>query len=426
MTPVHVVSGFLGAGKTTAITALLRRFPNSAVDVNDFGDARVDATLLDGAATITDIAGGCVCCTAPEGLARTVTALLEEVRPARVFIEPSGLARPQDVLDMLSRGGFAGRVELRPTLVLVDPMRLDGAPDVFEEQLEAADVLVANRCDLATPEALADFRARAAALWPGPSRVIETSFGVLPDEALTWREGEGPKARPHHHDHDHEGFAARSWVWPAGERFAWDALRRLLAETQGLARFKGVFCGDLGWFRLDWAGGRVHVAPTAWRRDSRADLIVSDPAALDAFEAGLAACRLSEAATPSGPIVEVVDADGHALALGREALVALPGQVDDVSALVPGREGSGVWLRELFALVPTPPDARFVLAAGDGLTSAPAPVSAVGDAVLVHSLGDGPLPEKQGGPFRVLVPPGDGRSACANVKGLVKVRVIGV
>src|SRR5688572_5169914 len=108
-TPVHVVSGFLGAGKTTTITALLRRFPNSAVVVNDFGEARVDATLLDGAATITDIAGGCVCCTAPEGLAKTIDALLDEVRPARVFIEPSGLARPQDVLDMLSRGGLAER-----------------------------------------------------------------------------------------------------------------------------------------------------------------------------------------------------------------------------------------------------------------------------------------------------------------------------
>ncbi|MFZ5480672.1 MAG: CobW family GTP-binding protein, partial [Myxococcota bacterium] len=340
MTPIHVVSGFLGAGKTTTITALLRRFPRSAVVVNDFGDARIDATLLDGAATVTDIAGGCVCCTAPEGLARTLGAILDEVRPDRVFIEPSGLARPQDVLDMLTRGGFADRVEVRPTVVLVDPARLDGAPDVFEEQLEAADVLVANRCDLASAEQIEAFRDRAAKLWPGPARVIETSYGALPDDALAWRDGEGPRARAHHHDHHHEGFVSRSWVWSAGERFAWDALRRLLTGTPGIARFKGIFHGDLGWFRLDWAGGKVHVAPTPWRRDSRADLIAGDADAIEAFTAGLAACRLAEAPAPDGPTVEVVDADGHALALSREALAALPGQVADVSALVPGRAGA--------------------------------------------------------------------------------------
>ncbi|MFZ5477716.1 MAG: molybdopterin-dependent oxidoreductase, partial [Myxococcota bacterium] len=81
-------------------------------------------------------------------------------------------------------------------------------------------------------------------------------------------------------------------------------------------------------------------------------------------------------------------------------------------------------LRELFALVPVPPGARFVVAARDGLTTPPAPVADVGEALLAHSLGGGPLPDAQGGPFRVLVPPGEGRSACANVKGVAKLRVI--
>ncbi|MEN9785697.1 MAG: hypothetical protein RLZZ299_961, partial [Pseudomonadota bacterium] len=70
MVPVTVIAGFLGTGKTTLLQRLLPQLPGrSAVVVNDFGTARIDATLLGGAATLTDIPGGCVCCTAPEGLA---------------------------------------------------------------------------------------------------------------------------------------------------------------------------------------------------------------------------------------------------------------------------------------------------------------------------------------------------------------------
>jgi UDP-N-acetylmuramate--alanine ligase len=74
-----------------------------AVLVNDFGEARIDRLLLGGGVQVSDIAGGCVCCTAPAGLVPALTAILEELRPDRLFIEPSGLARPQDIVDMLAR-----------------------------------------------------------------------------------------------------------------------------------------------------------------------------------------------------------------------------------------------------------------------------------------------------------------------------------
>ena len=447
---VHVVAGFLGAGKTTLLQRLVPRLPGrSAIVVNDFGEARIDATLLQGAATLAEIPGGCVCCTAPEGLVPAVHALLDEVRPDRIFIEPSGLARPQDLVDMLERGGLAERVRRGPTLVLVDVARIHpgaparGLPDAVLAQIEAADVLVGSRADLADAEQLADFHALAHALWPPPLRTVVAAQGVVSPDVL-----DGSVAPRHHtsheaHDgpctdacdahpqtHPGHGHVSLSRVWDADTTFAWDPLRAAL-EGAAPERAKGLFRGDIGWFRADVAGGRLHVAATGYRRDSRVDVILRDgpdaAARLAALGAALDA-SIMRAQDPTGgaPHVTLVGIDGTALTLTRAALAALPRQIADVGARVAGRVGSAVPLAELLALTLPPAGARFVVSAADGMTTAPVPVAGV-DALLVHTLEGEPLPASQGGAFRLLVPteaPGDGGTRCANVKGVVRVRVV--
>jgi G3E family GTPase len=111
-TPVHVVGGYLGTGKTTVLlTELGKREGNErcAVVVNDFGEAAVDATLLGDGVRVTNIPGGCVCCTAPEGLAPALIAILDELKPDRIFIEPSGLARPRAAAKRREAGLRGGR-----------------------------------------------------------------------------------------------------------------------------------------------------------------------------------------------------------------------------------------------------------------------------------------------------------------------------
>ncbi len=436
-TPVHVVGGFLGTGKTTALQVELARregHERCAVLVNDFGEASIDATLLGGQVQVTNIPGGCVCCTAPEGLVPALRAILDELKPDRVFVEPSGLGRPRDIVDMLARGDLRGRIELGPTVVLVDPTRPPPDPALWAEQLDGADVLVANRCDLADVDQLAAFDALVARMWPPPLWAAKTSRGRLPPEAWSWPAGAGPRAdgHAHHHDHDHAhdraapradstaGYAARSWVFPPQVVFSWDALRELLAGAP-VERFKGVFRTELGWYRLDVAGGVVHPASTAYRRDSRADVIVRDGVDLDTFEAGLRGACLADRdpETLDRSAITLVAADGLDIPLSRGALMSLPGQVADVGALVPGRRGVGVLLREVLAIGGA--GERYLLVAADGFASAPAPVAGLGDAVLVHSLDGGALPADQGGPFRVLQPAG---SNCANVKALVRVRLM--
>lgn len=423
--PVHVVAGFLGSGKTTALRALLARrkgVERCAVVVNDFGEAGIDATLLSDGSTVTNIPGGCVCCTAPEGLPKALLALLDEVRPDRVFIEPSGLARPQDVVDMIGRGAVAERVERRPTLVLVDPRR---APQghLEEEQLGAGEVLVLNFVDLTPPERVAERRRELEGRWPPPLQVIETSHGVLPDSVLD----PAPIARPHEHDHHHgpstEGYQAVSRVYPGETVFDWGRVRAAVMGTAGLVRFKGLFHTDLGWFRLDRVGADLHPDTTTWRRDSRFDAIFSED--VDAAPLLAALEQAIRAVDPARrDSIQLAAAGGQELRFDRAALSSLPGQVPDVGRVVPGRRGAAVPLRDLLERFAPAPGARFVVIAHDGLITAPVEVQAAGDALLVHSLEGGSLPDDQGGPFRILVPPGEGRSACANVKGVAQVRLL--
>lgn len=411
--PVHIVGGFLGTGKTTLLQReLARRGERCAVVVNDFGEARIDASLLGGAVAVRDIAGGCLCCTAPEGLAPALGAILDEIRPDRIFIEPSGLARPADLVDMLQRAGLRERVRVMPIVVLVDPTAQHPDP------LEGADVVVLSHVDLASREQVAAARARVEALWPRP-RVYEGSHGVVDEAAWDWPPGprELVFSPPVEGGDSTVGYAARSWIFPPEVVFSWDGLKRLVVGTPKLARLKGVFRTDLGWYRVDVAGGRFLPGQTAWRSDSRCDCIVAG-GDLDAFGVGLEACREADTAVDDDGI-ELVDAAGLRFPLSRGVLRALPGQVADVGTVVAGRSGAGVALREILQLAR---GEHYVVTARDGMTSAPAAVAEVGDAVLVHSLGGGVLPAEQGGPFRLLAPKG---SSCANVKGVATIRVLG-
>ena len=93
--------------------------------------------------------------------------------------------------------------------------------------------------------------------------------------------------------------------------------------------------------------------------------------------------------------IQLVDLMGRSVRLSRQRLQELPSQVADVSEEVPGRDGSGVRLSEVLALVENAPNAVFVLVASDGMTSAPVPIAEVGGAILVHSLDGEPTHQKR-------------------------------
>jgi G3E family GTPase len=450
--PVHILGGFLGTGKTSAIRAQLaaRRGERVAVIVNDFGEAGLDAATLAGSApfTVTSIPGGCVCCTAPEGFVDALGAVLDE-QPDRLWIEPTGLARPQDLVDTIRRSPHREQLEIAPVVVLVDPARLGEAASESERELIAqqtavADVLVANRTDLCGDAALARFDELAAKLWPGPLAVYRTTHGRLPAQALEWPAGEGARlpraaagvAVPHAHAST-AGYAAKSFRWSPALVFSRERLARAaLRASQGLAgaplaRMKGIFRTQEGPLLIEVAGGALHEERSLHRRDSRADVIFegeSARAAAARFAEWLAGAVLSERErAASGEAIELALPDGRVRLVRREELAALPGGVADVAALVPGRAGAAARVAALLDAHAVPEAGAAVVCAADGFASEPVALSALRRGLLVHSRDGAPLSREQGGPFRLLIPAdvAGAPSGCANVKAVVRIVVKG-
>ncbi len=434
--PIHLVAGFLGAGKTTAIRTQLdvRSGERAAVIVNDFGDAAFDETVLGEGDpfAITNIPGGCVCCTAPEGFVDALGAVLDEA-PDRIWIEPTGLARPQDLVDTIRRSPHANRVALAPVVVLVDPRQLarDTDLELLREQAQIADVLVASRVDLANDPEREGFRRFAAELWPPPLATLECEHGKLPAETFEWPEGEGERAPRHrsapHSHHDHastEGFRARSFVWSPAVVFSRARLVEAL-DGAALERFKGVFRTQEGVSQFEVAGGTLHERVSSYRRDSRADGIVraGDDAPLDTLAAALEAAALRQDELQlSAERIEIVLPDGRTHSVDRDRLIALPDGVDDVAPLFPKRSGAAARVEALWEALGLPERGAAVAVALDGFASEAVALEGLRQGYLLHSVEGDPLPAKQGGPFRLLIPDGTPGvpSACANVKGLAK------
>ncbi len=418
MIPLHVIGGYLGAGKTTALQHLLAQLPGDApigLIVNDFGAAEIDASTFQGGSQlrIRAIPNACLCCTAPAGFVAAVSALLAE-GVTRIFVEPTGLARPADVLDTARRAPWRDRVTVGPLVVLVDPVGLDDP--ARRAQAAVAEVLVFNRVDRASPEALADARAWADGLWPAPLAVHWTQYGQLPLAALDRPAPDrAPPPRFAFPAPDH-GMDVQSWVWGPAVRFSAAAVRAALADP-ALVRAKGVLRTDEGMVRAERAGDAVELVPSDACGDSRLDALAprgSD--ALGRLDAALSLARDAVATAVLGA-VEVVRADGRVEQWDRARLAALPG-LADVGERVPGRTGAAAALAALLA--DAPEDGTVVVVAADGFVAEPSPVAVARTGWLAHSVGSAPLPDTAGGPFRWLLPPGT-ISPCANVKAVIRV-----
>ncbi len=246
--PVTVITGFLGAGKTTLVRHLLQNPQGKrlAVIVNEFGDVGVDGEILRSCAlpdcpeeNIVELANGCICCTVADDFIPTIEALMALVpRPDHILIETSGLALPKPLLKAFDWPDIRSRITVDGVIAVADAEAVAAgrfAPDlarlqaqreaddsidhetplseVFEDQIACADLVLLTKSDLAGAEGVAAARAVIAAEAPRPLPVIEVLEGVIDPRVIL---GLGAAAeddiaaRPSHHDaeeeHDHEDF----------------------------------------------------------------------------------------------------------------------------------------------------------------------------------------------------------------------------
>lgn len=158
--PTNIITGFLGVGKTTAIMHLLRHKPEGevwSVLVNEFGEIGIDGAMLKSInAHVREVPGGCICCVAGLPMKIALNMLIATTKPDRILIEPTGLGHPEEIINTLTGEYYDTVLDLRATVTLVDPRKLcderyTGNAN-FQDQLAVADILVANKADLASVE----------------------------------------------------------------------------------------------------------------------------------------------------------------------------------------------------------------------------------------------------------------------------------
>lgn len=276
--PVHVIAGPLGVGKTTAIGRYLAEQSGSqfiGVLVNDFGPVGLDAPALtaehpDGnRLVVRSIPGGCLCCVSTDALTDGITHLAAMPGIDRILIEPSGLALPAQVVNLLHQLAPDHRLDVRPTIVLLDAAEFGTGLALempyYRRLIESADILVAHRADRTGPAALARFEAWAADLDPPKLAALTAEHGRLPADLFNLARETAPAAPTEPHDTHHTApHRAGGHHWPATDRFDRDLLRTAVSAL-GAARFKGHFHTTAGWRRIEWALGELHdsLAPAA-------------------------------------------------------------------------------------------------------------------------------------------------------------------
>ncbi len=281
--PTTIVTGFLGAGKTTLVRHLLAHAGGRriAVIVNEFGEIGIDGDTLKTCGIpgcsdddIVELSNGCLCCTVADEFLPVMEALLARPNPPEhIVIETSGLALPKPLLKAFNWPGIRSRVTVDGVITVVDGPAVDAGrfaddpvavaaqraadpslehdnplAEVYEDQLLCADLVVLNKADLLDDAALARLSAAIREATPRAVKIVPARDGKV-DVAVLLGLGAAAEddlaARPSHHDaagleHEHDDFESFSVaIGPCATPDALVARLRGVAELHDVLRMKG-------------------------------------------------------------------------------------------------------------------------------------------------------------------------------------------
>jgi cobalamin biosynthesis protein CobW len=214
--PVLVISGFLGSGKTTLVSYLLReaqaKGARIAVVSNEFGALGIDQALLEqGGEAYVELEGGCVCCQLSDELVKTLQMLWERVCPDGIMIETSGVALPFDTQLQVWREPVCRWVDDDMAVVVVNAEQLFERRDLdgtFEDQVSSADLLLLNKVDLVPQPSIESLEAILHRMAPD-TPVVRSIHGQVDPSILfppdlrglrAQRRSAGAQATPHLHE----------------------------------------------------------------------------------------------------------------------------------------------------------------------------------------------------------------------------------
>ena len=279
--PATVITGFLGAGKTSLVRHLLEcaKGKRLALVINEFGELGIDREMItacgiEGCAEddIVELANGCICCTVADDFLPTMEALIERPDPPdHIVIETSGLALPKPLVKAFNWPEIRSRVTVDGVIAVIDapavaagqfaadPEAVDAErradpsldhdsplEEVFTDQLRCADLVVLNKTDLVPPDDLASALSVVAREVDAAVHVVPAVNGVVDALAALGLEAgaeDGIEARPSHHDgedHDHDDFESRVVaLGPVADPAELEERIRALTASHSILRVKG-------------------------------------------------------------------------------------------------------------------------------------------------------------------------------------------
>ena len=223
MAKINVISGFLGAGKTTLIKKLLNEaFSGQQIVLieNEFGEIGIDGGFLkDAGIEIKEMNSGCICCSLVGDFGTALKEVVDTYHPDRVIIEPSGVGKLSDVIHAIENNAESAGLELDSAATVVDVTKckiyLKNFGEFFKNQVQAAGTIVLSRMDTpkATPEKVDEVLHLLREENPNATiittpidelsgmKVLETMQGKKIDLSLV-EDDEDEHEHHHHHDHD--------------------------------------------------------------------------------------------------------------------------------------------------------------------------------------------------------------------------------
>lgn len=285
--PVTIITGFLGAGKTTLVSHLISnaRGRRLAVIVNEFGSRGVDGELLKSCgleacedADIIELANGCLCCTVADDFVPTIEALLGRPNPPEhIVIETSGLALPKPLIKAFNWPGISTRLTVDGVVAVVDAPAVAAGrfaddveaiarqraedpsldhdnplAEVYEDQLASADLVILNKIDLLSADEIERVSAEVVDHLPRAVKIVATREGRIDQQILLGINAAAENdlaSRPSHHelegeDHEHDDFESTVFELPelGAEPGAADRLLKQLIDLSGthdILRVKG-------------------------------------------------------------------------------------------------------------------------------------------------------------------------------------------
>lgn len=316
MTKVDIISGFLGAGKTTFIKLLIENvFAGEKLVLieNEFGEIGIDGGFLkDAGIEITEMNSGCICCTLVGDFSKALRKVIEEYHPDRVLIEPSGVGKLSDVSKAIEHVKKEADIEIEGRITIVDGKKaklyLKNFGEFFKDQVAYANTIVVSRTQMMEDHSIEEC-VKMLREENKEASIISTSWDKLSKEAIEhalspdtqlediFEEEKCPVCshehhhegacgcghEHHHHHHHHADEIFTSWGQETAHKYTeeeLDFLLKALSETEGygtILRAKGIVEMENGaWKQFDLVPQEYEVRESAADYTGRLCVIGTD------------------------------------------------------------------------------------------------------------------------------------------------------